>query len=226
MVSAELARHLAQISNDLRRQVGVLVSRDGVIRNVIVGDAAQLMLPDIGRLRGRTGRFRGLRLVHTHLKGEPLTADDLNDLALLRLDMVTMVEVIQNGQPGRVEAAYLDPSMLAVDDGVSTNGANQSGLPPSNPFLYARARNVQELTLDFESTITALEDEFARVARNTSGATGTERALVIGIQPDDDHLAETLELVRSAEVVMAGASRQRRRRIHPKTVVGLSLIHN
>ena len=216
MVSAELARHLAQISNDLRRQVGVLVSRDGVIRNVIVGDAAQLMLPDIGRLRGRAGRFRGLRLVHTHLKGEPLTADDLNDLALLRLDMVTMVEVIQNGQPGRVEAAYLDPSMLAVDDGVSTNG----GLPPSNPFLYARARNVQELTLDFESTITALEDEFARVARNTSGATGTERALVIGIQPDDDHLAETLELVRSAEVVMAGASRQRRRRIHPKTVVG------
>ena len=220
MVSAELARHLAQISNDLRRQVGVLVSRDGVIRNVIVGDAAQLMLPDIGRLRGRAGRFRGLRLVHTHLKGEPLTADDLNDLALLRLDMVTMVEVIQNGQPGRVEAAYLDPSMLAVDDSVSTNGANQSGLPPSNPFLYARARNVQELTLDFESTITALEDEFARVARNTSGATGTERALVIGIQPDDDHLAETLELVRSAEVIMAGASRQRRRRIHPKTVVG------
>ncbi|SVA73584.1 uncharacterized protein METZ01_LOCUS126438 [marine metagenome] len=220
VVSAELARHLAQISNDLRRQVGVLVSRDGVIRNVIVGDAAQLMLPDIGRLRGRTGRFRGLRLVHTHLKGEPLTADDLNDLALLRLDMVTMVEVIQNGQPGRVEAAYLDPSMLAVDDGVSTNGANQSGLPPSNPFLYARARNVQELTLDFESTITALEDEFARVARNTSGATGTERALVIGIQPDDDHFAETLELVRSADVIMAGTSRQRRHRIHPKTVVG------
>tara|TARA_B100000315_G_scaffold251818_1_gene287305 strand:+ start:3010 stop:4680 length:1671 start_codon:yes stop_codon:yes gene_type:complete len=220
VVSAELARHLAQISNDLRRQVGVLVSRDGVIRNVIVGDAAQLMLPDIGRLRGRAGRFRGLRLVHTHLKGEPLTADDLNDLALLRLDMVTMVEVIQNGQPGRVEAAYLDPSMLAVDDGVSTNGANQSGLPPSNPFLYARARNVQELTLDFESTITALEDEFARVARNTSGATGTERALVIGIQPDDDHFAETLELVRSADVIMAGTSRQRRHRIHPKTVVG------
>tara|TARA_B100001079_G_scaffold271673_1_gene290256 strand:+ start:1181 stop:2851 length:1671 start_codon:yes stop_codon:yes gene_type:complete len=220
VVSAELARHLAQISNDLRRQVGVLVSRDGVIRNVIVGDAAQLMLPDIGRLRGRAGRFRGLRLVHTHLKGEPLTADDLNDLALLRLDMVTMVEVIQNGQPGRVEAAYLDPSMLAVDDGVSTNGANQSGLPPSNPFLYARARNVQELTLDFESTITALEDEFARVARNTSGATGTERALVIGIQPGDDHFAETLELVRSADVIMAGTSRQRRHRIHPKTVVG------
>ena len=28
-------------------------------------------------------RLRGLRLVHTHLKSEPLTQDDLTDLALL-----------------------------------------------------------------------------------------------------------------------------------------------
>jgi GTP-binding protein HflX len=37
------------------------------------------------------GRFRGLRLVHTHLRGEPLTRDDLTDLALLRLDLVAAV---------------------------------------------------------------------------------------------------------------------------------------
>ena len=94
----------------------MLISRDGAIRNVIVGDATQLMLPDIGRLRGRGGRFRGLRLVHTHLKGEPLSADDLNDLALLRLDMVAMVEVGAAGLPGRVEAAHLDPGALAIED--------------------------------------------------------------------------------------------------------------
>ncbi|MCH7825827.1 MAG: GTPase HflX [Acidobacteria bacterium] len=232
VVSAELARHLAEISGELGRQVGVLVSRDGAIRNVIVGDAAQLMLPDIGRLRGRAGRFRGLRLVHTHLKGEPLTADDLNDLALLRLDMVAMVEVTGNGRPGRVEVAYLDPSALvADDDDVSGNGgapgAGTGAVPdaehgggPLDPFLHARARNVQELDLDFQSTIAALENEFARAVRSSAGAAGAERALVIGIRPDDDHFAETLELVRSADVVIAGTSRQRRRRIHPKTVVG------
>ncbi len=232
VVSAELARHLAEISGELGRQVGVLISRDGAIRNVIVGDAAQLMLPDIGRLRGRTGRFRGLRLVHTHLKGEPLTADDLNDLALLRLDMVTMVEVTANGHPGRVEAAYLDPSALVADnDDVSGNGGapgagnagvtgTDSGGAPLDPFLHLRARNVQELDLDFQSTIAALENEFARAVRSSAGAAGAERALVIGLRPDDDHFAETLELVRSADVVIAGTSRQRRRRVHPKTVVG------
>jgi len=99
------------------------VSREGSIRNVIVGNATQLMLPDIGRLRGRSGRFRGLRLVHTHLKGEPLSADDLNDLALLRLDMVAMVEVADGGLPGRVEAAYLDPAALASDEGTADTGA-------------------------------------------------------------------------------------------------------
>ncbi|HRC84575.1 MAG TPA: GTPase HflX, partial [Thermoanaerobaculia bacterium] len=109
LITPDLARHLTEISLRLGRQVGVLLTREGVVSSVVVGDAHQLMLPDIGRLRGGTGRFRGLRLVHTHLKGEPLTADDLNDLALLRLDLVAAIEVMASGLPGRVELAHVDP---------------------------------------------------------------------------------------------------------------------
>ena len=207
-----MARHLTQISADLGRQVGVLIGRDGSIRSVIVGDAGQLMLPDIGRLRGGTGRFRGLRLVHTHLKGEPLTADDLNDLALLRLDLVAMIEVRDGGLPGRVETAYLNPAILtASEDGDD---------PPDEPFVRVEARHVQELPIDFQSTIEALENEFTRVVGRAAGRKGAERALVIGIRPDDEHFAETLELVRSAGVVIAATLRQRRPKVHPKTVVG------
>ncbi len=184
------------------------------------------MLPDIGRLRGRSGRFRGLRLVHTHLKGEPLSADDLNDLALLRLDMVAMVEVSAGGLPGRVEAAYLDPAALAGDEepdevGSAAFAGSATGTAPArDPFVHAHARNVQELQLDFQSTIAALEDEFARVVGRGAGAAGAERTLIIGISPDDAHFEETLELARSADIVVAGTSRQRRHRVHPKTVVG------
>ena len=207
VVTPELARHLAGISSDLGRQVGVLLSRKGEVESVIVGDAQQLMLPDIGRLRGGTGRFRGLRLVHTHLKGEPLTRDDLNDLALLRLDLVAKVDATPDGQAGAVEVAYLNPASVGVEE---TNG---------DPFIRVEAADVHRLDLDFQDTIRALEAEFSRVARAGAG-TGKERALVVGVVPDDEHFAETVELARSAGVEVAGTVRQKRFKVHPKTAVG------
>ena len=45
------------------------------------------------------GRFRGLRLVHTHLRNEPLTRDDLVDLALLRLDLVAAIGMLARRPP-------------------------------------------------------------------------------------------------------------------------------
>jgi GTP-binding protein HflX len=211
VVTQELARHLTELSRETGRQIGVLITRDGVIRHVIVGDASQLMLPDIGRLRGGSGRFRGLRLVHTHLRGEDLTADDLNDLALLRLDMVAMVEARDDGLPGRVEVAYLDPAALA--------GADSEAIP-EDPFVHVHARDPRSLDLDVQATMAALEDEFARVVDRARGPRDAERALVIGIRPDDDHFEEVLDLVRSAGVVIAAAIRQKRHRIHPRTIVG------
>ncbi|MEA2603906.1 MAG: GTPase [Acidobacteriota bacterium] len=211
MVSPELARHLTEISRQLNRQVGVLLGREGTVRNVIVGDAHSLTLPDIGRLRGGVGRFRGLRLVHTHLKGEPLTRDDLNDLALLRLDLVAMIEVLESGLPGRVELAHLAP---LDPDAVSGNGAE--------PFERIQAPDVHQIPFDVEATMRALEEELARIANDAAnaGETQKERALVVGIVPEDEHFEEMLELVRSAGVAVAGTVRQKRSQVHPRTVVG------
>ena len=194
VISPELARHLTSISAELGRQVGVLIERGGNVRNVIVGDASALQLPEIGRLRGGTGRFRGLRLIHTHLKGEPLSHDDLNDLILLRLDLVAMVEVVAGGWPGRCEAAYLDPAALAISEGRESS---------EEPLLRVEARTIHDLDLDFSATIQALEEEFARVAERTAGSKEVERALVVGIRPQDSHFEETLELDRSAGVIIA-----------------------
>jgi GTP-binding protein HflX len=191
----------------------VFIARDGAIRNVIVGDAHRIDLPDVGRLRGGEGRFRGLRLVHTHLKGEPLTHDDLNDLALLRLDLVAMVEVLPTGLPGRVEVAHLSPPPPDGDDADPLNGHGAA------PFERIAAPDLYQLHFDVEATMRALEDEFARVSHD-AGTTGKERALVVGLVPDDEHFEETLELVRSAGVAVAGTIRQKRAQVHPRTVVG------
>src|SRR4029077_10792018 len=113
--TTELTRSLVEASVETGRQIGVLVHRSGQVEHVIVGDAGKLMLPDIGRLRAADGRFRALRLVHTHLFNEPLTRDDLVDLVRLRLALVAAIPPSPEGEPKTIEYAYNTPSANATN---------------------------------------------------------------------------------------------------------------
>jgi GTP-binding protein HflX len=162
VVSAELGAYLCEISRAMARQVGVLISRQGAIEHVIVGDASALVLPEVGRLRAGHGRFRGLRLVHTHLRNEALSRDDLVDLALLRLDMVAAVGVNHEGRPADLHVAHLVPPR---------EGKSPWILLPPAPFHRA--------SVDFLDTIDALEEEFDRALPTGRATRGSERALLV-----------------------------------------------
>jgi GTP-binding protein HflX len=114
LTSNELTRGLSEISHATRRQIGALVQRSGQVEFVVIGDSAKLMLPDIGRFRAGGGRFRGLRLIHTHLRNEPLSRDDLVDLTRLRLDLVAAICLSPEGNPQTVHYAHCVP--LAIED--------------------------------------------------------------------------------------------------------------
>jgi GTPase len=206
-VSPELARHLSTLSWELGRQLGILLSREGNVCNVIVGDATHLELPDIGRLRGGAGRFRGLRLIHTHLRGETLTQDDLNDLALLRLDLIAMIQVAENGEATKIELAHILPG---IGDGAQER----------EPFRKIEVRDIYQLDFDFEAEIKALESEFSRLTGRRAGEAQKERALILAITPGETALFEIMELVRAAGVEIAEAIPLSGGRIHPRTVIG------
>src|SRR5207302_9571031 len=162
LVSAELARHLTELSREVGRQLGVLLTRRGEVEQVIVGDARQLLLPDIGRARAAQSRLRGLRLVHTHLKDEPLTRDDLTDLVLLRLDAVAAIVARDDGLAGKVYLATLLPF-------------NEGG----ELYRLEQASSVQELRFDAQASAAELEQERARAAPGRAG--GSEgRGLLVG----------------------------------------------
>jgi len=209
VVSPEMARHLTEISRDTNRQVGVLLDRKGDVQWVIVGDAHKLELPDVGRARAGSHRLRGLRLVHTHLRGEPLTRDDHTDLALLRLDLVAAVEVLPDGLPGRVHLAHLLPEN-----------------PQGALWKDETAATVHELGYDAAGGALALEDEFAR-ARTARRTGGRERAIVVGVggrgrdrAAAETSLEELRELARTAGVEVVDATLQMRRDPDPRTLIG------
>jgi GTPase len=207
-VSAELARHLTELSHDTHRQVGVLLNRKGEVEQVVVGDASKLELPDIGRARAGQVRLRGLRLVHTHLKSEPLTRDDLTDLALLRLDLVAAVGVLEDGLPGVLHWAHLVPA----------NGDGSYWHTETLPDVHSQQP-------DLASTLAALEDELARGAPVRTVA-GRERAILVAVCIDGNRaaaeasLAELGELARTAGVDVLDSILQVRRQPDPRYLVG------
>ena len=195
------------MSREIGRQIGVLLNRRGEVEYVIVGDARQIELPDIGRVRAGQLRLRGLRLVHTHLKDEPLTRDDLTDLVLLRLDAVAAVVTRDDGLPGKVYLATLLPFN-----------------PGGDLYRQEQAPSVPELQFDALAQVAALEQEMARAAPGR--AVGSEgRALLVGAftagrHAAEDSMAELRELSRTAGVEVLDVMLQGRKEIDPRTVVG------
>src|SRR5581483_10300334 len=109
VVTPAVARLLTTLSCEIGRQIGILVGRDGTIYTVLVGNEHEILIPDLADLRFGKRALRGVRLIHTHLKNEPLSEDDLTDLALLRLDVICAVGVLPDGLPGTVYMAHLRP---------------------------------------------------------------------------------------------------------------------
>ncbi|MFW5637393.1 MAG: GTPase HflX, partial [Thermodesulfobacteriota bacterium] len=105
LITPDQAREIAGLSHDIGRQIGLLIDRTGKVFYVIVGDAAQIVIPDTPEHRTVPGRLKGLRCVHTYLKSEPLSSDDLTDLALLRLDMMAAVTLTETGGPDQIHIA-------------------------------------------------------------------------------------------------------------------------
>ncbi len=211
VISAELARRLTELSHELNRQIGVLIERSGKIRDLLVGDAKGLEISDFGRFRGGEARFRGLRYVHTHLKGEPVSNDDLTDLALLRFDLMAVLEVKENGLPGTIQIAHLQPTLEARE-----------------PWTVEKPVPFHAFERDFMAFIRALESEFASSLRQSRGRKvkkAQRRALLVGVTTErmDElkaSMAELEELAESAGVEVVDRVLQRRTKLDARYVVG------
>ena len=208
MITGELARYLTELSHELKRQLGLVIDRSGTIQYVIVGDDREIVIPDLSKYSlGRSG-LRGLRCVHTHLKQEPLSRDDMTDLELLRLDVMAVIGVGGDGLPTHFSYAHLLPTKK------------------KSQIESVDYKDFYRFNLDFSAFIHALDQEMERVAAETIDlADGRERALLISVgqasrQRVEDSMAELDELARTANLAVIDQVIQRPRKINPRFLVG------
>ncbi len=174
---------------------------------VIVGDHREIVIPDLTRYRSASTRLKGLRLIHTHLNSEPLSRDDLTDLALLRLDLVCAVETDMNGFPVKIHTAHLIPEN-----------------PEGKYWLLMEPQPASELDLNFLNFIQALEDELTK-KQKTRKVDASERAILVRVETNPLHeshasLDELRELAETCGVQVFDAVIQYRDKADPRFLMG------
>ena len=208
LLTYELARDLCRMSREIRRQIGILVNRRSKIVFVIVGDHKKIVIPNTGEYRAAPGRLKGLRCIHTHLNHEALTADDLTDLALLRLDLMAVILSNPDGLPQKVHLAHVMPKNL--------DQKSYQILPPLNPA---------NLDIDCLALIQALEDELSRVRRGHQANSDEERALLVSVSSEtrtraEESMAELRELALSGGIHVVGSVTQQRSKTDSRLLIG------
>jgi len=174
---------------------------------VLIGNNRRIWIPELSKFRVGAGRLKGLRCVHTHLEGEPLSSEDITDLVLIGLDLMACIEVDEQGFPGPITYAHLLP-----------------GDRDGKGFALERVPDIGRIRLDFLTFIKALEEELVRKQIGPS-LEARDRALLVGITSgvkwlEEESLAELENLAVSNEIEVIGTVIQRVKQIDPRYLMG------
>ena len=177
---------------------------------VVVGERGGIRLPPLTTERVGRARFRGVRLIHTHLDGELLSKEDLSDLAILQLDLVAALTGRRGEKAEMIHIGHLIPE-------------NKSG----RAWAFMGPLPLQELDIDFTGFITELENEFVKArGRFYVLGEGRERAVLVSVVPPrsrkdaEESIAELKDLCYSAGIAVVDSVIQKPKELHPGFLIG------
>lgn len=207
VATEEQAKELARLSFETKRQIGLLIDRAGKTEYVIAGEPHRIVIPVTPNHMAVPGKLKGLRCVHTHMKDEPLTRDDLTDLALLRLDLMAAVCVEKNGEPGTVYMGHVLPD---------ENG---------DPYRAMEPCTIHDFEIDCYNWIEELETELSRKNALYQTEKEEEKALLINVATENfkeahASLEELKDLCKTSRINVIDAVVAKRKKIDTKYVIG------
>lgn len=201
-----MTRQISSISREIKRQVALLMTRKGEVAYIVVGDSKHIWIPALSRGRLGAGRLKGLRCIHTHLNGEPLSREDVTDLVLIGLDLMVCVQVNEKGIPGPITYANILPT-------------NRDG----KGWIVNRVPDIGQLNVDFLEMIQSLEEELER-ARVRVSVEKKERALLVGVTTgprwqEEESLDELEDLALSDSIEVIGRVVHHIKKVDPRFLI-------
>ncbi|MFO0772846.1 MAG: GTPase HflX [Nitrospiraceae bacterium] len=196
------------MSREIRRPIGLLLTRRGVIEQVLVGAGCVPTVDSLGKFRAGIRSLRGLRLIRTNLSDEPLTQEDLTSLALLRLDLIGALNVDEEGNPTILHLAHL--------------------LPPNSQGQICQLLKpmpAHHLTLQLDSFLKALDADLLQKDTHFTVVDGEESAILVSASTksraeQEEHLEELSELAASAGVAVLDRIHQRTHEDYQRFLLG------
>ncbi|MCU0600403.1 MAG: GTPase HflX [Desulfobacterales bacterium] len=208
IASPQMIDQICGLSHETNRQVGILIHRTGRVTAVIIGDHKGIMIPDTSEYKTPPGRLKGLRCVHTHMKNEPLSHDDLTDLTLLRLDLMAAVTLTPDGKPDQLHMAHILPN-------------------PSEKHYYQVHPPAAPDGMDIQCAdlIKSIESELLKISALYDVETGVERAILISVTTAPKFKAEASlreldQLARSCGIHVIETLIQHRKELDSRFLMG------
>lgn len=154
--------------------------------------------------------MNGLRFVHTHLNGELLSKEDLNNLALTRMDLIGCV-LERKGESGELfHGSYLVPSRVSEEI-----------------WEFIGPCKVEDLKIDFLEFINDLESEFSKIkGRLLKVKTKEESCVLVCVfgpaseKDPEESIPEMISLCESAGLRVKETIIQKPKSIHPGYLIG------
>ena len=207
VLSSEAAKTLAQFTHEIRRPIGLVITRRGAVQDVLVGAGTEPSPTTLTTFRASPRSLRGLRLIRSTLKDEPITQEDLTMLGLLRLDMIGTLAVTPKGEPGLLSLAHLNPPG-----------------PEKSLYTLLKPTLVHQCPVSFETFIHDLESDLQRQSASHTMAQG-QAAILVSASPkskaeQEERLAELAELASSADLTVIDRLVQRTQGGHHRFQLG------
>ena len=194
-VSSELLFEVADLTQDIGREISVYIGRDGRVKDVSVGDFANVSMPSM-RLTRNSDRLSGIRCIHTHPNGHSsLSSVDLGTLKSALLDSMCAVGV-KDGLPYSLSAGFLGERV-----------ENDITLILDGPYPVYK--------IPHEEWLKAIEEADGRLFSTTTEVreSQNERVVLVGVetgQESYDTISELASLAETSGAEVIGVQTQSR----------------